>query len=271
MLAIALPVGLAVGIALGALGGGGSILAVPALVYLLGQDPRGATTSSLLIVGVSALVGVLPHLRAGRVQIGSGLAFGLLGVAGATAGSRLSFLVAADVLLIAFAALMLAVAALMILRRRSQESPGDDSPATHRTPILTVSPLRCACGRMAVLLLLATGVGLLTGFFGVGGGFAVVPALVLALGLPMPVAVGTSLLAIAVNSVAALLARTGSASTIDWGVVALFSAAAVAGSLLGARITARVHPDRLRLAFSALLVAVALYTGASTLPGLLAG
>jgi uncharacterized membrane protein YfcA len=112
----------------------------------------------------------------------------------------------------------------------------------------------------------ASVVGLLTGFFGVGGGFVIVPALVLALGFPMPVAVGTSLLVIAINSAVALLTRLGGGVHLDWGLLAAFTAAAIAGSFAGSRIASRVDPRRLTLAFVVLLVAVAAYTAARSVP-----
>ncbi len=267
---LAIPLGLLIGLTLGSLGGGGSILTVPALVYGLGQDPRAATTSSLLIVGVTALLALAPHARAGRVRFGQGLTFGALGAGGSFAGSALPAHVAPQVLLTAFAALMLLVAALMLRRsRRGNAGNGtsDDDPTTE--PILSLHPLTCACPRLAKVVLAATVVGLLTGFFGVGGGFVLVPALVLALSFPMPVAVGTSLLVIAVNSATALAARFSGVSThLDWPLIGVFTAAAIVGSLLGARLTSRVEPRHLTRAFAVLLVAVALYTAARSIPTL---
>jgi len=266
--ALAIPLGLLIGLALGALGGGGSILTVPALVYALDQSPRSATTSSLLIVGITSLLALLPHARAGRVRFGQGLLFGALGTAGSFAGSSLAGRVAQQVLLSAFAALMLLVATLMLRRSRGQATGHKQDDPTSE-PMLTLHPLTCACPRVAKVLLTATVVGLLTGFFGVGGGFVLVPALVLALGFPMPVAVGTSLLVIAVNSATALSARVGSGSNhLDWPLIGVFTAAAVAGSLAGGRLTSRVDPRRLTRAFAVLLVAVALYTAARSIPTL---
>lgn len=270
MLALVVPVGLLIGLSLGALGGGGSILAVPALVYLFGQDSRAATTGSLLIVGVTSLIGMIPHRRAGRVSLAKGLVFGTLGVAGSYLGSRLSTTVPQDVLLAGFSVLMAVVAALMTSRRRKQArsgSAGDSLVGESPAPVLRWRPTgTCDCSRAAKLVLTASGVGLLTGFFGVGGGFVVVPALVLALGLPMPLAVGTSLLVIAVNSFTALLFRAGQAVTLDWWVIGGFTLSAVIGSLLGSRVVSRVSPARLNLAFTVLLVMVALYTAARSFP-----
>lgn len=266
---LVLPIGLLIGLSLGALGGGGSILTVPALVYLLGQDPHQATTSSLLIVGTTSLLALVPHARRGNVRFGQGLAFGALGTAGSFAGSAAASHVRPTVLLTAFAGLMLVVAVLMFRRSRRAASAGADAVPENREPMLTMRPLTCACPRVLKVVVTATAVGLLTGFFGVGGGFALVPALVLALSFPMPVAVGTSLLVIAVNSATALAARaTAAGSGVDWAVVGVFTAAAVAGSLFGGRLASRVHPRHLARAFVVLLVAVALYTAARNAPAL---
>src|SRR5664279_3159195 len=263
MLALALPIGLLIGLSLGALGGGGSILTVPALVYLLGQDPRAATTGSLLIVGITALAGMAAHHRAGRVRIVQGLVFGVLGMAGAYVGSRLSATVAQAVLLAAFSILMLVVAAMMVVRRRAQVRAMTDGEVETGSPcaVLQVRPtFICDCPRALKVVVTASAVGLLTGFFGVGGGFVVVPALVLAMGFTMPMAVGTSLLVIAINSTSALLSRIGHGVHLDWTLIGLFTLAAIIGSLLGGRLATRVHPQKLTAAFTMLLVAVALYT-----------
>ncbi len=268
---LTIPLGLLIGVSLGALGGGGSILTVPALVYALGQDPRTATTSSLLIVGITSLTALAPHARAGRVRVGQGLLFGALGTAGSFAGSAVASHVAPQVLLTAFAGLMLIVATLMLrrsLRSSSSNATEDDDPTTE--PMLTMRPLTCACPRVAKVLMTATAVGLLTGFFGVGGGFVLVPALVLALAFPMPVAVGTSLLVIAVNSATALAARAANGPIhLDWAFLGVFTAAAVGGSLIGGRTTSHVDPRHLARVFAVLLIAVALYTAARSIPTLL--
>ncbi|GAB2753870.1 sulfite exporter TauE/SafE family protein [Terrabacter koreensis] len=263
---IAIPLGIAIGLSLGALGGGGSILTVPALVYVLGQDARTATTSSLVIVGLTSLLALVPHARAKRVRFSQGLMFGVLGTAGSFAGSALSTSVRPTTLLTAFAALMLLVAALMV--RRAVKAPRGLGHAIDPTvePMMTLRPFSCACPRAAKVLVTATIVGLLTGFFGVGGGFALVPALVLALGFPMPVAVGTSLLVIGVNSATALAARLGSgAGHLDWSMIGVFTAAAVVGSLVGGRLAGRANPRHLTIAFATLLVVVAFYTGVRSL------
>ena len=268
MIALAIPTGLLIGLSLGALGGGGSILTVPALVYLLGQDTRSATTGSLLIVGLTALAGMAAHHRAGRVRVSAGIVFGVLGIAGSYVGSLLSAKVAPDVLLAAFSLLMLIVAAVMFARSR-REAGVSRSAEVDEGPIIRLRPsFICACPRAAKVLVVATAVGLLTGFFGVGGGFVVVPALVLTLGFPMPVAVGTSLLVMSINSASALVERLGHGLALDWVLIGYFTAAAIIGSLLGGLVTSRVHPQRLTRVFALLLVVVALYTATRSIPQL---
>lgn len=270
MLALAIPIGLVIGLTLGALGGGGSILAVPTLVYLLGQDTQAATTGSLIIVGITALAGMTAHRRAGRVRVIQGLVFGALGIGGAYVGSLLSASVAPAVLMSAFSLLMLLVAAMMFARaRRSRGSTLAMGAGVGEEPILTFRPsFVCACPRALKVLMTASAVGLLTGFFGVGGGFVVVPALVLALGFTMPVAVGTSLLVITINSASALVARAGNGVQLDWLLIGVFTLAAIVGSLAGGRLATRVRPELLSAAFTVLLVAVALYTAARSFPQL---
>lgn len=248
---LVLVVGALIGLSLGVLGGGGSILTVPALVYLVGQDAHEATAGSLVIVGTTSLIALIPHARRGNVRFTQGLIFGVLGAGGAVLGSKANAHIPAEVLLVSFAALLLLVAALMI--RRARVEGGSSSAAE---PILTLSPLTCACPRLLKLVVAASVVGLLTGFFGVGGGFAVVPALALALSFPMPVAVGTSLLVIAVNSMTALASRASLGIELDWPLLAAFTAVAVVASLIGARISARLPDRTLGTGFAGLLVLI---------------
>lgn len=256
---LASPLGFLIGLSLGALGGGGSILAVPALVYVAGQEPQAATTTSLVIVGMAALVGIGPHWRAGRVRVVPGLVFGLAGVGGSLAGSALNARLDGDVLLLAFSGVMLVAAAAM-WRRATRATPQPVGAAVADTE--PEAPSRAAA---AVRVILAgTGVGLLTGLFGVGGGFVVVPALVLALGFTMPQAVGTSLLVIVVNAVVALGGRAGTGVEFEWAVIVPFTLSAAAGVLVGSRVADKVPAERLTRWFVALLVGVALYTAASS-------
>lgn len=244
MTLVAVIAGILVGLSLGALGGGGAIVTVPALVYGLSQTAHQATTGSLVIVGLSSAVAVVAHARKGNVRWKQGAVFGLLGTAGTVVGARVSDGLDSRVLLLAFA-LLLVLVAVSMWRRDSRSGSAAEPRAPH----------------VGVFVLTTLGVGLLTGFFGVGGGFAIVPALVLVLGFPMPVAVGTSLVVIVINSASALVARLGSGVSLDWAMLAVFTAAAIAGSLLGARAASRVEATTLQRAFALLLAAVAVYTG----------
>ena len=274
--------GVLIGLSLGALGGGGSILTVPALVYVIGQGAKAATTSSLFIVGISSLIGALGHHRSGRVRWGTGLAFGITGIASSFAGTAANRLVPADVLLLAFAFLIVIAAAGMVTKTRAPAHTAEPvlvgaalapQPASPSTP--TTEPGQISAGgrprdwrRIGKVLAAGLAVGFMTGFFGVGGGFVIVPALTLALGLAMPEAVATSLIVIAINSAAALVFRAGSAH-FDWGVIVPFTLAAVVGSLAGKTVADRLNARTLTRAFAVLLVAVALYTASQSVVGLL--
>lgn len=267
-IAASMPLGFLIGLSLGALGGGGSILAVPALVYGAGETPHMATTTSLIVVGLSALVGMVGHLRAGRVRLGWGLTFGLVGVGGSFLGSATSRAVPDEVLLLAFSGLILLAA--WRLRDRPVETPchaeqhvsarraARDAPRAE-----TPDRARPAMATAVRVVIAGTGVGFLTGFFGVGGGFVVVPALVLTLGYEMPVAVGTSLLVIAISSAEGLLFHL-SGGDVDWAVAVPFTVSAIIGVLLGNEIAGRVPAARLTKWFVWLMVAVAIYTAAES-------
>ncbi|NVN49791.1 sulfite exporter TauE/SafE family protein [Mycolicibacterium hippocampi] len=237
---IALTIGLAVfvGIALGLLGGGGSILTVPLLAYVAGMDAKQAIATSLLVVGVTSAIGAISHARAGRVQWRTGLIFGGAGMAGAFGGGLLARFIPGTVLLIGFAVMMVATAVAMLRGRKNVEV----TEGSHRLPV----PKIVAEGLI---------VGLVTGLVGAGGGFLVVPALALLGGLPMPIAVGTSLIVIAMKSFAGLGGYLSSVQ-INWTVALAVTAAAVAGALLGSRLTAKVDPEVLRKAFGWFVLAM---------------
>ncbi len=252
--------GLVTGLVLGALGGGGAILTVPVLVYLVGQSAQEATTASLVVVGVSSLVGLLGHARAGNVRWRLGAAFGAAGVATAVLGTAVNRHVDERHLLLGFAVVMALAASAMLARgdddRDAPDPVGGAGAATAATLVRTDLP-RAPARSATVANVVAAGlvVGFLTGFFGVGGGFVVVPALLVALRLPMPVAVGTSLLVIGVNSAAALSARWG--QPVDWAVVAPFTLVAVGATVAGQRLARRVPAPALQRSFAALLLGVA--------------
>ncbi|MFC9859281.1 MULTISPECIES: sulfite exporter TauE/SafE family protein [unclassified Streptomyces] len=243
-LVLALAAGAVVGLALGGLGGGGSVLAVPALIYLLGFTPAAATTAGLLIVIATSLTGLLAHAREGVVRWRTGGLFAAAGVVPAAVAGALSARIPAVVLTVAFAVLA-AFAAVRMLRPR----PAPPGAGDGRGP--DAVPARRAAGAGA-------GLGALTGLLGVGGGFLAVPALVTVLALPMTAAVGTSLLVITVNSAAALVTRLATPTPLDWAVIAPFTASAVLGAWDGKRLAAKVSTDTLRRLFGAVLLAVAL-------------
>ncbi|MCL2581967.1 MAG: sulfite exporter TauE/SafE family protein [Streptosporangiales bacterium] len=271
-IAIIVVAGALIGLSLGALGGGGSILTVPVLVYGLSQSAGQATTGSLVVVGVTSLIGAVTAYRAGNVKLSQGVTFGAVAIAGSAVGAKASGLVPGPALLAAFAVLLVVVAAVMITRqvRARRGAPGERKPVQVDDPIITFSPsFACNCPRALKVLITATVVGLLTGFLGVGGGFLVVPALTLALGLPMADAVGTSLVVITITSASALAVRAGTGVQADWAVVAMLTVVAVIGAWAGARVAAKADTARLQTAFTALLVLVALYTAWRALPGLI--
>ena len=225
--------GFLIGLTLGLLGGGGSILTVPVLVYVVGLPPQAAVTASLMIVGLNSSMGAFLHQRLGTLNWRIALVFGGVGMAASYLSASLSHLLPATLLMILFALLMLVVGAFMILSK----PPKDEHLVMRSWPVIIASGL---------------GVGTLTGFLGVGGGFLIVPALVMLVGLPMRQAVGTSLVVIAhLNS-----------GAIDMTVVLLFAAAGIAGSLVGTRLTRIVKPEMLRTGFALfvmLLAAVLLF------------
>ena len=259
-LALEIAVGLVVGAVMGALGGGGGVIAVPALVYLLGQPPAVATTTSLVIVGITGVAAVAQHARTGRVRWVDGSAFGVLGAGGALLGSRVGAVADPRWTMGLLAGLLLLTAWAMW--RGAREQPGAD--AGPGEPWIRWRPLAVRPRRALVILAVASGVGVLTGFFGVGGGFAIVPALTLVMGLPMTYVVGTSLLVVTINSALGLAGRLGSDLKLDWGLVAVFTASAVAGSLVGGRIGTRLDPSRAQRAFAVMLLLVAAWTALRT-------
>ena len=269
---LASPLGFLIGLSLGALGGGGSILAVPALVYVAGQDAHGATATSLVVVGAAALVGMGTHWRAGRVRVGTGVAFGLAGIGGSLAGSALNRHLDANLLLLGFSGLVLVAAWRMLVGCPTCTKVGeahaiDEAETTRPSGGGTALRTRIDAAQVTRVLVAGTLVGFLTGLFGVGGGFVIVPALALVMRLPMPEAIGTSLLVIAINAVDALATRVATIS-IDWSITIPFAIAAIAGVTTGGRIANRLDPKRSLRWFAALLVVVAIYTAVRSATGL---
>lgn len=262
-------VGLCVGIVVGALGAGGGILSVPVLVYLLGQEPHAASAGSLVIVGLTALISLIPRAKEGHVQWRDGLIFGALSCIGTIAGSRLSILVNSGVLMILFSVLLVIVGILMLgkaVRKRQQErtlAGNTSAVAEHESDSIADAKRESTAAKprgLGMLILCATLTGLLTGFFGVGGGFAVVPMLVLALGFTMREASSTSLLVMIIASAVGLLSRIGTPVSVDWTVVLIFAAASMVGGLIGAPASTKVKETTLTTAFGVLLLLVAVGT-----------
>ncbi len=239
LLALELALGFAIGLSLGLLGGGGSILTVPALVYLIGQSPQAAVTTSLAIVAANSLVGTAAHFRQNTLVWPVALVFGGVGMVAAYLSGGLSRLFTPAALMVAFAVLMLSIGALM-LSGAGRPALGSERPFA-------------GWGWVVVA---GIGVGVLTGILGVGGGFLIVPALVLLVRLPMQQAVGTSLAVIAANSLAGLLGHIN-AGPLDLPLVLVFAGAGLFGALAGARLAQRVPVHRLRQAFAVFVILLA--------------
>ncbi|MFI0504441.1 sulfite exporter TauE/SafE family protein [Streptomyces albogriseolus] len=237
-LTLVLVLALLVGVSLGLLGGGGSILTVPLLVYVAGMDAKEAIATSLFVVGVTSAVGMINHARGGRVRWRTGVLFGAAGMAGAYTGGLIGGHIPDVVLLIAFAVMMIVTAAAMLRGRKNV----DPDRAHKQLPV----------GRV---LLDGAAVGLATGLVGAGGGFLVVPALALLGGLPMPVAIGTSLLVIAMKSAAGFAGYLSSVQ-IDWTLTLAVTGFAVVGSFVGARLAGLVPAHVLSRLFAWFVLAM---------------
>jgi uncharacterized membrane protein YfcA len=294
---IAIALGLLVGLSLGALGGGGSTLAVPILVFVAGMQAQDATTASLLVVGVASAFGVVSHLRNGNVRIGVGVAFGAAGIVGSRVGTLLNQSLDENVLLLSFSGLILFVALRMYRSIDAQPSAAMEPEAAvavatsmataeitpmHSPTLVAAEPelepepepsvgtrsqqavFKWTPGTVAKLAVAATLVGLLTGLFGVGGGFAVVPALTLLLKFPAKEAIGTSLVVIVINAAVALAQRSGDLG-FDWAIVAPFLVIVTVGVIVGSRVANGIDADRLTRGFSGMLGVVGIYTAVSTL------
>ncbi len=230
-----------IGIALGLLGGGGSILAVPVLTYAAGVSPKQAIAMSLLVVGTTATFALIPHAKRGNVEWRTGAIFAAAAMAGGFLGGTLASLFSGHVLLLAFAAMMVVTAIAMAKPKRDVEEPASQ-------------------GDIALGMAIAEGlvVGTVTGLVGAGGGFLVVPALVILGKMPMHRAVGTSLMVIALKSFAAFAGHITHVS-IDFKLVVIVTTAACVGSLIGGVIAARLNGNALRGAFAALVVVMAAF------------
>ncbi|MBL8742402.1 MAG: sulfite exporter TauE/SafE family protein [Myxococcales bacterium] len=254
MTTLALGVALAVliGVSLGLLGGGGSILTVPILVYVLGLPPHEAIATSLFVVGVTSLAALVPHAREGRVRWKMGALFGVASMVGAYGAGRVAKLIPAVALLLLFGAMMLVTAIAMM--RKGAADPKEQQSAGEQ-------------GDLPYLVIALEGlvVGAFTGLVGAGGGFLVVPALLLLGRLPMRQAVATSLMVIAMKSFAGFAGYL-STTPIDWRIAAMIATAAVIGSFLGAGFAGRVRQDLLRRGFAWFVVTMAVFILAQEIP-----
>jgi uncharacterized membrane protein YfcA len=241
----------AIGISLGLIGGGGSVLAVPTLVYVMGVPPKSAIAMTLVIVGTVSLLGVIPHWKLGNVQLKTAGIFGFSTMVGAYAGAKIATLpfVTDTLQMLLFATIMLLAAGFMI--RKSCATP---PPVTE--PDLTLYP-KPVC-KYCWLWLITEGlvVGVITGLVGVGGGFAIVPALVLLANIPMKKAIGTSLLIIVMNSIAGFLGYLGHVS-LNLNLMISFTIAASLGIVSGAYLVRFVQAKHLQKAFGYFLLVIA--------------
>ena len=233
-----------IGLSLGLMGGGGSILTVPIFVYVLGFAAKPAIAMSLPVVGATSLVGAIGHWRAGNVNLRTAFLFGVIAMVGSYAGARLAVLFSGPVQLTLLAVVMLAAAGSML---RAGPSHTDAVPADDSLPATTLP--------LAKILAVGLAVGILTGIVGIGGGFLIVPALVVLGRVPMKQAVGTSLLVIAMNSVSGFAGYFGTVS-IPWRFLSVFTGVAIAGILVGTWLVRFVSARALKRGFALFLLAI---------------
>ena len=245
MVLAAIPFGAAIGVAVGMLGGGGSVLAVPVLVYVLGESVHQATTASLVVVTAGALAGGIGHVREHRVCWRHAIAFTAAALPGLGAGTALGNVASGGAVIAGFAVVMLLAAAA------TWGKAGRGQASRHQT---ACPPVRLARDLLAGVLIGAT-----TGFFGVGGGFLIVPTLAIFLTLSMRLAVGTSLAIITITSLAGLATHLLSGRGLDVGVTAGMTAACIAGAVVGASLAGRLPQRQLGRGFAGLVAVVAIY------------
>lgn len=247
--------GVCIGISLGLIGGGGSVLALPILVYVMGVAPKVAIAMTLVIVGTVSLIGVIPHWQHQNIDLKTAYIFGSATMLGAFLGARIATLplITETFQMILFAVMMLLAAGFMI-QRTSRVQP---QSSTHEVDlVLYPKPVCKYCWLW--LISEGIGVGVLTGLVGVGGGFAIVPALVLLGNTPMKKAIGTSLLIIAFNSLAGFLGYLGQVS-FDWNLTVSLTIAAAIGTLLGAYLARFISAQQLQKSFGYFLLAIAAF------------
>jgi uncharacterized membrane protein YfcA len=249
MLPLELALGFGIGLSLGLLGGGGSLLTVPALVYLVGQTPQAAVTTSLAIVGTNSMVGAMFHSFQGRLDWKMAFAFSSAGMFVSYLSANISKQILPELLLVIFALLMIGIGWMLLFGRAKE----DDTAYVAKPLCLVIAS--------------GAGVGLLTGILGVGGGFLVVPTLVILIGLPVQMAIGTSLIIIAMNSIAGFLGhmRTGS---MDWMITLIFASAGLVGTFMGMRLYSRLSSSKLQKALAVFVIALAVFLLVDNFPKL---
>lgn len=283
MILTALAVGALIGLVVGALGAGGGILSVPALIYLLGVAPHEATSASLVIVLFTALAALGGRIGKNTICYQIALVFAALATVGTWLGSLANQAVSADLLMYAFALLLICVGLVMLRRAypglfrgsaragssgvfsddgaaAADNAGGTSSTSALRAVSATGEVTSIGAAPLWRVALVATITGALTGFFGVGGGFAIVPALTLVLHLPIKRAASTSLVIMAITAVVALVARAQTSLNVDLGVIGAFTVASMLGAVAGAPLTRKVSSQKLTASFAALLLAVAVAT-----------
>ena len=244
MVALAAFLAALIGLSLGLMGGGGSILTVPVFVYVLGFAAKPAIVMSLPVVGTTSLVGALGHWRAGNVHLRTALIFGVIAMMGSYAGARSAAFVSGAVQLTVLAVVMLVASASMLRGSFRRDSLTEDTESTPGTAL----PL-------AKIIVVGFAVGILTGIVGIGGGFLIVPALVVLGRVPMKQAVGTSLLVIAMNSASGFAGYAGTVP-LPWGFLAWFTAVAIGGILAGSYLVRFVSAAALKRGFAVFLLVV---------------
>lgn len=237
--------GAIVGTSLGLIGAGGAILAVPGLVAVLGLSATAATTSSTIIVGSAALAGVLSRRKTGTVDVKVGLTFSAVGIAGTFIGTLLLKVIPENITLVIFAFLMFGAGYAMCCKKSPE--------------LVQTKP------KWHSVIIAATFVGILTGLLGIGGGFLIVPALILFLKVPTKIAAGTSLLAITANSLLAFILRYEFWDQIPLIEVAVFTISAITASLIFSPIAGRLNANVLKKSFSVMIIIVGIYTLATNI------
>ncbi|MEZ6070818.1 MAG: sulfite exporter TauE/SafE family protein [Pirellulales bacterium] len=266
--ALSILFGLIVGFTLGLTGGGGGVFAVPLLVYGLALTPREAVGVSLASVGATALFGVAQRLGRGELDVRAGAIVAVAGMIGAPIGTWLSGLISERTLLLLFSGLMMLIAAMMWRKSRRTDLPGSDiSEGGAVASCSSGSEVRFKMFSPCAAVLLGIGVltGALSGLFGVGGGFVIVPALVLIVGMPIQKAVATSLMVIALVSVSGVSSYVISGGYLAWSDAALFVVGGIAGIRIGSRLMSRLSSRRLQQVFAVAVVGVALFVVAKSL------